>query len=96
MRSQRDAAVPAGKFRSIADGVIIWCDIVTSRQDISKKRKAELESLRGRVADVPAGPGVYRVRVGNYRVIYTVRDDQQHVIVARVARRSGSTYRGLS
>ncbi len=43
-----------------------------------------------------AGPGVYRVRVGSYRVIYTVRDDQQHVIVARVARRSGSTYRGLS
>jgi len=42
-----------------------------------------------------AGQGTYRVRVGDYRVIYTVLDNEQVVVVARVARRSESTYRGL-
>ena len=42
-----------------------------------------------------AGAGTYRLRVGDYRVIYLVLDDEQVVIVARVARRSESTYRGL-
>lgn len=42
-----------------------------------------------------AGQGAYRVRVGDYRVIYTVLDDERVVVVARVARRSESTYQGL-
>jgi mRNA interferase RelE/StbE len=42
-----------------------------------------------------AGQGTYRVRVGDYRVIYTVLDDERVVVVARVARRSESTYQGL-
>lgn len=41
-----------------------------------------------------AEKGTYRVRVGNCRVIYVVLDDEQVVIVARVTRRSESTYRG--
>ncbi len=43
-----------------------------------------------------APPGTYRVRVGDYRVIYTVLDDEQVIVVARVARRGESTYRGLA
>ena len=43
-----------------------------------------------------ADPGTYRVRVGDYRVIYIVLDDEQVIIVARVARRRENTYRGLS
>ena len=39
--------------------------------------------------------GTYRVRVGDYRVIYVVLDDEQVIIVARIAKRSESTYRGL-
>jgi len=39
------------------------------------------------------GPGVYRLRVGNYRVIYRVLDDEHLVIVGRVCRRSERTYR---
>ena len=31
-----------------------------------------------------APPGTYRVRVGDYRVIYTVLDDEQVIVVARV------------
>ena len=42
-----------------------------------------------------AGAGTVRLRVGDYRVIYLVLDDEQVVVVARVARRNESTYRGL-
>ena len=42
-----------------------------------------------------ASQSTYRVRVGDYRVIYVVWEDEQVIIVARVARRSESTYRGL-
>jgi mRNA interferase RelE/StbE len=42
-----------------------------------------------------AEKSTYRVRVGDYRVVYVVLDDEPVVIVARVARRSESTYRGL-
>lgn len=39
--------------------------------------------------------GTYRLRVSNYRVIYTVRDDERLVIVARVIKRGEHTYKGL-
>ena len=39
--------------------------------------------------------GTYRVRVGGYRVIYVVLDEEQVVIVARVARQSEGTYQRL-
>ena len=39
--------------------------------------------------------GTYRLRIGNYRVIYTVRDEEQLVIVARVIKRGEHTYKGL-
>jgi mRNA interferase RelE/StbE len=35
-----------------------------------------------------AGPeGFYRIRVGDYRVIYTVEDDRLIVLVVRIAHR---------
>jgi mRNA interferase RelE/StbE len=37
--------------------------------------------------------GIYRMRVGNYRVIYQVLDDEHLILVGRVARRSERTYR---
>jgi mRNA interferase RelE/StbE len=43
-----------------------------------------------------APKGTYRIRVGSYRVIYTVIDADQVVVVARVAKRDESTYRGLN
>ena len=45
------------------------------------------------VKDAPRG--TYRVRVGAYRVIYTVLDAEGVVVVARVRRRDESTYQGL-
>ncbi len=54
------------------------------------------------LADDPRPPGVkqlelnlYRLRVGDYRVIYKVFDDEKVILIGRVARRSESTYRGL-
>jgi mRNA interferase RelE/StbE len=41
-------------------------------------------------------PDIYRIRVGNYRVIYKVYDERQLVLIGRVVRRSESTYRKIS
>lgn len=37
----------------------------------------------------------YRVRVGNWRVVYAVFDRDQLVIIGKVARRSKRTYKGV-
>lgn len=38
---------------------------------------------------------VYRLRIGEYRVIYKVFDREQLVIIGRVARRSEKTYQDI-
>lgn len=43
-----------------------------------------------------AGSGLWRLRVGDLRIIYQVDDDAGVVVVAKVARRSESMYRGLA
>ncbi len=44
---------------------------------------------------VQLAPDVYRLRVGSYRVIYKVLDEDKLVLIGRIARRSGSTYQDL-
>lgn len=39
---------------------------------------------------------IYRIRVGNYRVVYKVFDDENLVLIGRVVRRSESTYDRLN
>ena len=39
-------------------------------------------------------PDLWRIRIGDYRVIYTIRDAEHIVLVLRVAHRSGA-YRNL-
>lgn len=39
-------------------------------------------------------PGLWRIRVGNYRIIYTIKDTELVVLVLRVAHRS-TAYRQL-
>jgi mRNA interferase RelE/StbE len=47
-----------------------------------------------RCVPVRAAPkGTYRLRVGDYRVIYVVVDDEQTIVIALVATRSEATYR---
>ena len=54
------------------------------------------------LADDPRPPGivqleqdVYLLRVGDYRVIYKVLDEEQIILIGRIVRRSESTYRNL-
>jgi mRNA interferase RelE/StbE len=35
----------------------------------------------------------YRIRVGNFRVIYEVYDDENKVVISHVLRRNETTYR---
>jgi mRNA interferase RelE/StbE len=42
-----------------------------------------------------AGTDLWRVRVGDLRIIYLIEDEARLVIVVRVTRRSESTYRRL-
>jgi len=63
--------------------------VVAAKPLAGDPRPAGCRPVRG------AGPGTYRIRVGDYRVVYLVLDEQKVVVLARVARRSESTYRGL-
>lgn len=38
---------------------------------------------------------VWRIRVGNYRIIYKINDEHKEVEVGKVARRREDTYRGI-
>ena len=69
-------------------------------------RMQDFERLRNAVrslAENPRPQGVrkirgadkaYRIRVGNYRVVYDVYDSDNLVLILQVARRSETTYRG--
>ena len=68
-----------------------------SRQDFERLRKAV-----GSLAKEPRPQGVrkikgaekaYRIRVGNYRVVYDVYDNDNLVLILQVVRRSETTYR---
>lgn len=67
-------------------------------EDAYGRVHARLTALAGQ----PRPPGclkveadVFRIRVGEHRVIYEVCDAERRVLVLRVARRSEKTYRGL-
>jgi len=42
-----------------------------------------------------ADSGLWRVRAGHYRIVYTINDEAKSLIVVRVARRRENTYRRL-
>lgn len=68
-------------------------------------RKQDFEHLRAAIrslADEPRPQGVrkikgaeraYRIRVGSYRVVYEVYNDDNLVLILQVVRRSETTYR---
>lgn len=39
---------------------------------------------------------LYRIRCGAYRILYSVMDSEQTVLITKVARRSEKTYRNLA
>ncbi|MDH4136392.1 MAG: type II toxin-antitoxin system RelE/ParE family toxin [Anaerolineae bacterium] len=40
-----------------------------------------------------SGTDFYRIRVGDYRVIYVIDDEERSVTITKVARRTETTYR---
>mgnify|MGYP001612959713 CR=1 FL=1 len=54
-----------------------------------------LEETPRPIGAIKVKDDIYRVRVGDYRIIYHVDDYRRLVIVAKVARRKENTYRGL-
>ena len=70
-----------------------------TRQDLERLRTA-VNSL----AEEPRPDGVrkikgedkaYRIRVGDYRVVYEIYDKENMVLILQVARRSETTYREI-
>ncbi len=66
-----------------------------------KDRERLVEAMRS-LRDEPRPPGclmladmLYRMRVGQYRIVYGVFDREVVVVVCKVARRAESTYRDL-
>ena len=39
--------------------------------------------------------GLWRVRVGPYRVVYSINDEERLLVLVRVVRRTEDTYKGL-
>ncbi len=68
-------------------------------------RRQDFERLRaaiGSLAEEPRPHGVrrvkgaeraYRIRVGNYRAVYEIYDDENMVLILQVSRRTETTYR---
>jgi len=42
-----------------------------------------------------ADSGLWRIRVGQYRIVYAMDDKAQLITIVRIARRKEDTYRGL-
>jgi mRNA interferase RelE/StbE len=42
-----------------------------------------------------ADSSLWRIRAGNYRVVYTIEDSNKVIIIVRIARRKEDTYKGL-
>jgi mRNA interferase RelE/StbE len=63
-------------------------------QRLADKMRSLREDPRPHQA-IPLGQELYRLRVGAYRIIYTIFDADQVVFVGKVARRSEKTYRDL-
>jgi mRNA interferase RelE/StbE len=55
-------------------------------------RELEIEPRPHGFKKLVDGNGQFRIRVGNYRIIYTIQDDVLIVTVVRVAKRNENTY----
>lgn len=67
------------------------------RQDFERLREAvnslATEPRPQRVRKIKGAERAYRIRAGNYRVVYEVYDSDNLVLILQVVRRSETTYR---
>ena len=77
-------------------------DILKLKERILKQDFDRLGQAVNKLAEEPRPHGVrkikgdvtaYRIRVGNYRVVYDVYDDKKLVVILQVVRRNESTYK---
>jgi mRNA interferase RelE/StbE len=73
-------------------------------KQLSKIEKPAREKIRTAIRDLAHNPrpfgykklvdeeGLYRIKAGNYRIIYDVRDNILHISVLRIAQRNERTY----
>lgn len=78
-------------------------DVEKQLRRIPKKQQERLVDTMRSFREEPRPRGceqlqadLYRVRVGSYRMIYTVFDQEVVVVLCKVGRRSGKTYRNLA
>jgi mRNA interferase RelE/StbE len=64
-------------------------------QAIAKAASTLEGEPRPRGAKKLAESGLWRIRVGRYRVVYAIDDKENLVIVVRIARRKEDTYKRL-
>ena len=69
---------------------IRWYDFDRLRNAI---RGLANESRPHGVRRIKGTEGAYRIRVGNYRVVYAIYDNDNLVLILQVARRTERTYR---
>jgi len=70
---------------------------------LPKEAQVELSLSIDHLGNTPRPPrvkklaesGLWRIRVGHYRIVYTIDDEAQLVTIVRVARRREDTYKGL-
>ena len=70
---------------------------------LPKEAQVELSLSIDRLENAPRPPRVkklaesslWRIRVGQYRIVYAIDDKAQLVTIVRVARRREDTYKGL-
>ena len=77
-------------------------DLQKLRERILKQDFDRLAKAVERLAEEPRPNGVrkikeavtaYRIRVGDYRIVYDVYDDEKLVVILQVVRRSETTYK---
>jgi mRNA interferase RelE/StbE len=67
----------------------------------NRDRERVVEAMRS-LATEPRRPGtthlsenLYRIRVGNYRIVYAIFDTEPVVLICKVARRTEATYKDI-
>lgn len=98
MTTENEGYVDSAKYEIVLDSSAVRDLDRLSSQDYKRvdKRISALEDNprpRGN-KKLKNHSSVYRVRVGPWRIIYVVDDDNKKVAISRVKRREKDTYRG--
>ena len=75
------------------------------QRELDRLQRADYERVIARLralADNPRGRGceklydaIYRIRVGDFRIVYLVDDENKRIEVGAIRRRGETTYRGI-